>query len=142
MAEFGSQETPGLCFGGSEETQAEDINDIQRKELDNHFADDLRILSEDPATPQDTAASSDSPETDLLSAASAPTCPVEADGSIASHHTPIDPTPTERNETQLSAFGCEAEVNIVAAGNGLSDQALSPNPITPVPAGDEPEPAN
>jgi hypothetical protein len=37
MAEFGSQETPELCFGGTEETQAEDINDIQRKELhDQH----------------------------------------------------------------------------------------------------------
>ena len=37
MAKFGSQETPELCFGGSEETQAEDINDIQRKELhDQH----------------------------------------------------------------------------------------------------------
>ena len=31
-AEFGSQETPGSCFGVSEETQAENINDTQRKE--------------------------------------------------------------------------------------------------------------
>ncbi|CAG7936660.1 unnamed protein product [Penicillium nalgiovense] len=153
MAEFGSQETPGLCFGGSEETQAEDINDIQRKELhdrhgashsDDRFADDSRILSEDPATPQDTAASSDSPETDPSSAASAPTCTVEADGSVSPNEPcPVqDPTPTERNETQLSAFGCETEVNIVVAGNVSSDQAPSPNPSTSVPAGDEPEPAN
>lgn len=33
MAEFGCQETPGLCFRGGEETQAENINDTQRKEL-------------------------------------------------------------------------------------------------------------
>ncbi|KAF3008249.1 hypothetical protein E8E15_001784 [Penicillium rubens] len=154
MAEFGSQETPELCFGGTEETQAEDINDIQRKELhdqhggashsDDRFTNDSRILSEGPTTPQDTAASSDSPGTDLSSAASAPTCPIEADGSVSPNEPcPLqDPTPTERNETQLSAFGCETDVNIVAAGNVSTDQAPSPNPSTPVPAEDEPEPAN
>ncbi|KAJ5257468.1 hypothetical protein N7524_009024 [Penicillium chrysogenum] len=154
MAEFGSQETPELCFGGTEETQAEDINDIQRKELhdqhggashsDDRFTNDSRILSEGPTTPQDTAASSDSPGTDLSSAASAPTCPMEADGSVSPNEPcPLqDPTPTERNETQLSAFGCETDVNIVAAGNVSTDQAPSPNPSTPVPAEDEPEPAN
>ncbi|KZN93977.1 hypothetical protein EN45_041650 [Penicillium chrysogenum] len=62
MAKFGSQETPELCFGGSEETQAEDINDIQRKELhdqhggashsDDRFTNDSTILSEGPTTPQ------------------------------------------------------------------------------------------
>ncbi|CAG8082004.1 unnamed protein product [Penicillium nalgiovense] len=154
MAEFGSQETPELCFGGSEETQAEDINDIQRKELhdqhggashsDDRFTNDSTILSEGPTTPQDTAASSDSPGTDLSSATSAPTCPMEADGSVSPNEPcPLqDPTPTERNETQLSAFGCETDVNIVAAGNVSTDQAPSPNPSTPVPAEDEPEPAN
>lgn len=33
LAEIESQETPGLCFGGSEERQAENIDNIQRKEL-------------------------------------------------------------------------------------------------------------
>ncbi|KAJ5277752.1 hypothetical protein EN45_042750 [Penicillium chrysogenum] len=154
MAEFGSQETPELCFGGSEETQAEDINDIQRKELhdqhggashsDDRFTNDSTILSEGPTTPQDTAASSGSPGTDLSSATSAPTCPMEADGSVSPNEPcPLqDPTPTERNETQLCAFGCETDVNIVAAGNVSTDQAPSPNPSTPFPAEDEPEPAN
>ncbi|KAJ5775543.1 uncharacterized protein N7511_000554 [Penicillium nucicola] len=153
MAEFGSQDTPASCFGSSEETQAEDINGIQRKEphdqhsashSDDRFADDIRVLSDGPATPQDTAALSDSAETDLSSAASAPTCPVEADGSVSPNEPcPVqDPSPTERNETQLSVFGCETEVNSVAVGYVSSDQAPSPNPSTPVPAGDEPEPAN
>ncbi|KAJ5775793.1 uncharacterized protein N7511_000804 [Penicillium nucicola] len=153
IAEFGSQETLALCFGSREGTQAEDINGIHRKEphdehsgashSDDRFADDLRVLSDGPATPQDTAASSDSAETDL-SSASAPTYPVEADGSVSPNEPcPVqDFSPTERNESQLSVSGCETEVNSVAAGNVLSDQAPSPNPSTPVPAGDEPEPAN
>ncbi|KAJ5475671.1 hypothetical protein N7539_007958 [Penicillium diatomitis] len=141
MAEFESQETPGPCLGGSEESQSKNINDTQSKELhdqhrgshsDDRFTDDLRVLSEDPATPQDTAASSDSAETDLSSAANAPACPVGADGSVS----PNEP------ETQLSTFGCETVVNSLAAGNASSDQAPSPNPSIPVPARDEPEPAN
>jgi hypothetical protein len=33
LAEIESQETPGLCFGGSGERQTENINNVQRKEL-------------------------------------------------------------------------------------------------------------
>lgn len=37
MAEFESQETPGPCLGGSEESQSKNINDTQSKELhDQH----------------------------------------------------------------------------------------------------------
>ncbi|KAJ6045597.1 uncharacterized protein N7446_012461 [Penicillium canescens] len=144
IAEFEGQETSGSCFGGSEESQSQDINDIQGKELhDQHFAnhnhdhyrEDLRLLSEDPATQQDTAASS---------AASAPTYPVGAGGSVSPNELcPVqDLSPTERNETQLSIFGYETEVNSVTAGNVSRDQTPSPNPSTSVPAGDEPEPAN
>lgn len=73
---------------------------------------------------------------------------------VASHHTTADPSLTKRNETQLSIFGCETETNSVAAGepchaltsqhdyNVSRDQVPSPNPSTPVPAGDKPEPAN
>ncbi|KAJ6047038.1 hypothetical protein N7499_002993 [Penicillium canescens] len=154
IAEFEGQETSGSCFGGSEESQSKDINDIQRKELHeqhyvadrdhDHYREDLRLLSEDPATQQDTAASSNAAETGLLSAASAPTCPVRADGSVSPNEPcPVqDLSPTERNETQLSSFGCETEVKRVTAGNVSRDQTPSPNPSTSVPAGDEPEPVN
>ncbi|KAJ5123990.1 uncharacterized protein N7515_007815 [Penicillium bovifimosum] len=154
IAEFEGQETSGSCFRGSEESQSQDINDIQRKELHDqhyvadhdhdHYREDLRLLSEDPATQQDTAASSNAAETGLSSAASAPTCPVGADGSVSPNEPcPVqDLSPTERNETQLSIFGCETEVNSVTAGNVSRDQTPSPNPSTSVPAGDEPEPAN
>lgn len=33
LAEIESQEATGLCFGGSEESQAENISNIQREEL-------------------------------------------------------------------------------------------------------------
>ncbi|EPS29035.1 hypothetical protein PDE_03981 [Penicillium oxalicum 114-2] len=162
MAELGSQETPGLCFGGSEETQAENTNDTQRKELhDQHgashnndcYKEDLRLLSEDSATPQDNATSSNTTETDLSSAASAPTSPVEADGSVSPKEPcPIhNPSSTEGRDTQLSLFGCEAEVDSMAVGesshrltsqhdgNVSSDQPRLPSPRTP---GDESEPGN
>ncbi|KAJ6038141.1 hypothetical protein N7499_003481 [Penicillium canescens] len=154
IAEFEGQETSGSCFGGSEESQSKDIDDVQGKELHDqryvadrdhdHYREDLRLLSEDPATQQDTAASSNAAETGLLSAASAPTCPVEADGSVSpNEQCPVqDLSPTERNETQLSISGCEPKVNGVTAGNVSRDQTPSPNPSTSVPAGDEPEPAN
>ncbi|KAJ6136937.1 hypothetical protein N7497_012189 [Penicillium chrysogenum] len=154
MAEFGSQETPGLCFGGSEETQAEDINDIQRKELhDRH--------GEPPTATIVLRTIQGSSQRTLLRRKIPP--PHQTLPRQTFHQQPVhplvlwklmapvspnepcpvqDPTPTERNETQLSAFGCETEVNIVVAGNVSSDQAPSPNPSTPVPAGDEPEPAN
>ncbi|KAF3398260.1 hypothetical protein F1880_005619 [Penicillium rolfsii] len=167
MAEFGSQETLGSCFGGSEETQA-NINDPQKKELHDlqseasHHDDRslvdlrLRLLSEDPTTPQDTVTSSIAVETDRSSAAGAPTSPVGAAGSVSPNKPcPIqDPSPTELNETQLSIFGCGTEVNSVAAGEscyGLTSQhdcdvsraqTPSPKPSTPVPAVDEPETAN
>lgn len=44
---------------------------------------DLRLLSEDPTTPQDTVALSNAVKTDRSSAAGATTSPVGADGSVS-----------------------------------------------------------
>ncbi|KAJ5723913.1 hypothetical protein N7488_001948 [Penicillium malachiteum] len=104
MAEFGSQETPGSCSGGYEEIASHN---------NGRYRDDVRVLSEDLATPRDTAAPSDTASSDLSTAASAPACFVGADGSVSLN----EPCPVQ-------------------------DQRQSPNPSIPVPAGDEPGPAN
>ncbi|KAJ6136033.1 hypothetical protein N7512_001193 [Penicillium capsulatum] len=147
LAEIESQETPGLCFGGSEERQAENIDNIQRKELygvhgrgshtNDHHRDDLP-LSQDPATPQDTAASN-AVGSGLSSAAGPPASPVRADGSVSPDELcPTDLSSAECRESQLSLVGYETEYDC----NVLRDQPLPHNPSIPIPARDETEPAN